>query len=64
MTTGKFGVTRMLWLANLIFAGNQIHYIQLRIHTAKIEGVPAKLARGWAFAVAQALMTAALTVAS
>jgi hypothetical protein len=54
----------MLWLANLIFAGHQIHYVQLRIHPAKIEGLPAKLACGWAFAVGQAVMTAMLTVAS
>jgi hypothetical protein len=62
--TGKFGAMAwMLWLANLIFAGNQIHYVQLRIHTARIEGLRAKLARGWAFAVGQAVMTAVLTVA-
>ena len=28
--TGKFGSTAwMLWIANLGFAGNQIHYVQL-----------------------------------
>ena len=42
--TGKFGITAwMLWLANLTFAGNQIHYVQIRIHTAKLIGVRAKL---------------------
>jgi hypothetical protein len=62
--TGKFGVTAwMLWLANLIFAGNQIHYVQLRIHTARVEGIREKFARGWAFAIGQAIMTLALTVA-
>jgi hypothetical protein len=61
--TGKFGVMAwMLWLANLIFAGNQIHYVQLRIHTARIEGLRAKLAHGWAFAAGQAVMTVVLTV--
>ena len=61
--TGKLGVTAwMLWLANLIFAGNQIHYVQLRIHTARIEGLRAKLAHGWAFAAGQGVMTVALTV--
>ena len=53
----------MVWAANLIFAGDQIHYVQLRIHTARIEGFRAKLKRGWAFAAGQALMTAALTLA-
>ncbi len=64
VVTGKFGATAwMLWLANLIFAGNQIHYVQLRIHTARIEGLRAKLAHGWAFAAGQLAMTAALTLA-
>jgi 4-hydroxybenzoate polyprenyltransferase len=35
--TGNFNATAwMLWLANILFAGDQIHYVQLRIHTAKI----------------------------
>jgi YwiC-like protein len=62
--TGKFGATAWtIWIANLIFAGDQIHYVQLRIHTARIEGFRAKLTRGWAFAAGQILMTAALTIA-
>ena len=61
--TAKFDATAwMLWLANVIFAGNQIHYVQLRIHTARIEGLRAKLAHGWAFAAGQAVMTVVLTV--
>lgn len=61
--TGNFNATAwMLWLANILFAGDQIHYVQLRIHTAKVEGFRAKLARGWAFAVGQALMTAIITL--
>jgi hypothetical protein len=61
--TGKFNaIAWMLWLANILFAGDQIHYVQLRIHTAKIEGFRAKLARGWAFAAGQALMTAIITL--
>lgn len=62
--TGNFNATAwMLWLANILFAGDQIHYVQLRIHTAKIEGFRAKVTRGWAFASGQALMTAIITVA-
>jgi hypothetical protein len=64
VVTGKFGPTAwMLWLANLLFAGDQIHYVQLRIHTARVEGFRAKLRRGWAFAVGQAVMTTAITMA-
>jgi hypothetical protein len=62
--TGEFGATAwMLWLANLIFAGNQIHYVQVRIHSARVEGVRAKFARSWTFAVGQAVMAVALCVA-
>lgn len=63
--TGRFNATAwMLWLANLIFAGNQIHYVQLRIHTARIEGLRAKFARGWTFALGQAAMAGVLVLAS
>ena len=62
--SGKLDATAwMLWLANLVFAGNLIHYVQVRIHTARIEGWRAKLARGWAFAVGQIVMTGVLTLA-
>jgi hypothetical protein len=62
--TGKLGLTAgMLWFANLLFAGDQIHYVQFRIHTARVEGLRAKLAHGRGFAIGQALMTAALTIA-
>jgi hypothetical protein len=62
--TGEFNMTAwMLWIANILFAGDQIHYVQLRIHTAKVQGFRAKLAHGWAFALGQALMTATITVA-
>ena len=62
--TGKFGSTAwILWIANLIFAGDQIHYVQLRIHTARIEGFRAKLERGWVFAAGQLAMTLAITFA-
>ncbi len=62
--TGKFGATAwMIWMANLIFAGDQIHYVQLRIHSARVEGFPAKLRRGWAFAAGQVAMTVVLTIA-
>ena len=62
--TGKFGATAwIIWIANLIFAGDQIHYVQLRIHTARIEGFRAKLKRGWTFAAGQLVMTVTLTIA-
>lgn len=62
--TGEFNaIAWTLWLANILFAGDQIHYVQLRIHTAKVQGFRAKLAHGWGFALGQALMTAIITLA-
>lgn len=64
LITGKFDSTAwMLWVANFIFAGNQIHYVQLRIHTARVEGLRDKLARGWTFAAGQLLMAVVLIAA-
>lgn len=61
--TGEFNTTAwMLWLANILLAGDQIHYVQLRLHTAKLEGFRAKFAQGWRFALGQALMTAIITL--
>lgn len=61
--SGRFNaIACMLWFANVIFAGNQIHYVQLRIHTARVRGFRAKLTRGWAFAVGQFSMLAVLAL--
>ena len=63
--TGEFGRTAwILWAANFLFAGNQIHYVQLRIHTAKTATMRAKLARGWTFASGQLAMAALLCAAA
>ncbi len=62
--THKFDSTAwILWLANFIFAGNQIHYVQLRIHTSKVTGTREKLAHGWPFAVGQIVMMFVLIAA-
>src|SRR5215471_9551372 len=64
VVAGEFNLTAWtLWFVNLLFAGDQIHYVQLRIHTAKIQGFRARLAHGWRFAMGQALMTAIITIA-
>src|SRR5947209_1243474 len=39
VVTGNLGREAwMLWLANFVFAGNQIHFVQLRIHSARLSG--------------------------
>jgi hypothetical protein len=45
-----------LWIANWIFAGNQIHFVQLSIHAARATTCREKLARGRAFLAAQPLL--------
>lgn len=65
VVAGKFDATAwMLWMANLILAGNQIHYVQLRIHAARVDGVRAKFARAWAFALGQFAMAGILVAAA
>ena len=53
-----------LWLANWLFAGDQIHFVQLRIHAARVQGAAAKLRRGGAFLAGQIGMSAALIAAA
>jgi YwiC-like protein len=49
-----------LWLANWVFAGNQIHYVQLRIHSARAATIREKIQRGRWFFLGQLAMIAAL----
>ncbi|MGA3089264.1 MAG: hypothetical protein ABSD75_11675 [Terriglobales bacterium] len=43
----------ILWAANWIFAGNQIHFVQLRIHSARDSSFSQKYALGRIFLLAQ-----------
>ncbi|MFB3917402.1 MAG: YwiC-like family protein [Terriglobales bacterium] len=52
-----------LWLANTIFAGNQIHFVQMRIRSARLQSRQEKLAQGRAFLVGQIAMIVLLAVA-
>ncbi|HMC62019.1 MAG TPA: YwiC-like family protein [Candidatus Solibacter sp.] len=52
-----------LWAANLLFAVNQIHFVQLRIHAARPIGPGEKLVAGRWFLTGQAILIAILTVA-
>jgi hypothetical protein len=54
------GVAAMLWLANWLFAGNQIHFVQLRIHAARAAGLAERLAQGRSFLFGQAVLAAVL----
>jgi hypothetical protein len=52
--TGHFDLqAAALWLANWLFAGDQIHFVQLRIHAARAVGWKQKLERGRIFLLRQ-----------
>jgi len=54
----------VLWTTNWIFAGNQIHFVQLRIHSARATTCREKLATGRAFLAAQSVLLVVLVLAS
>jgi hypothetical protein len=53
----------VLWAANWVFAANQIHYVQLRIHTVRAATFEEKCERGWQFFVGQVLVVMVLMAA-
>jgi hypothetical protein len=64
VVTGQMDRTAWsLWAANLLFAINQIHFVQVRIHAARPMSVREKLAAGRWFLMGQAILMAILTVA-
>jgi len=52
-----------LWIANFLFAGNQVHYVQLRIRSARLVSWSDKVERGRSFLIGQALLVTALFAA-
>jgi hypothetical protein len=52
----------ILWVANWIFAANQIHFVQLRIHSARASTFAQRVDRGKFFLLAQAVLFASLVV--
>ncbi|HET7842099.1 MAG TPA: YwiC-like family protein [Terriglobia bacterium] len=45
-----------IWAANWLFAANQIHFVQLRIHAPRAASRSERLERGRAFLIAEALL--------
>jgi hypothetical protein len=63
--TGQLGERAfILWAANWIFAGNQIHFVQLRIHSARATTFSQKVAGGKFFILAQPALFASLVTAA
>jgi YwiC-like protein len=64
VVTGHFDLTAWaLWFANWLFAGNQIHFVQLRIRAARAAGSAEKFARGRTFFFGQIALAAVLFAA-
>jgi len=54
VATGRLDRTALsLWIANWVFAGNQIHFVQVRIRSSRAAGFQEKLAPGLPFLSAQ-----------
>ena len=65
VATGRLdNIAFALWAANWIFAGNQIHFVQLRIHACRAVSFREKWAHGLWFLVAQVLLVPLLAMAS
>jgi hypothetical protein len=54
----------ILWVANWVFAANQIYFVQLRIHSARATTFSRKLAHGKFFLLAQPVLFASLVFAA
>lgn len=64
VVTGRLDSTAgALWLANWIFAGDQIHYVQLTLRHSKVRGMAERLYRGLGFFFGQVVMFAAVFAA-
>ena len=54
VATGRLDRTAIgLWMANWLFAGNQVHFVQLRIRSARAATLDEKLQRGLPFLLLQ-----------
>jgi hypothetical protein len=64
VVTGQFDARALvLWGVNWLFAANQIHFVQLRIHAARASGPAAKFARGKGFLASELLAGVLLILA-
>jgi hypothetical protein len=63
VATGRLDRTAMaLWLANWLFAGNQVHFVQVRIHAGRAATAKDKFRQGYAFFVGQFLLLVVIAV--
>jgi hypothetical protein len=64
VATGKFDrVAVALWLANWLFAGDQIHFVQVRIRSARAANFNEKMKQGWFFFCGQVVLIGVILAA-
>jgi hypothetical protein len=64
VATGKLDrVAIALWLANWLFAGDQIHFVQVRIHSSRAANVDEKMKQGWPFFCGQVVLIGVILAA-
>jgi hypothetical protein len=64
VATGRLDRTAVaLWLANWLFAGDQIHFVQLRIHASRADRFQEKLQQGLPFLLSQIALIAVVLAA-
>ena len=64
VATGRLDRTAIaLWLANWLFAGDQIHFVQLRIHSSRAAGFEEKVQQGLPFLLSQIALIAVVLAA-
>jgi hypothetical protein len=57
VASGHLNVTAVsLWIANWIFAGNQVHFVQLRIHSGRASSSREKIQQGYLFLIGQVVL--------
>lgn len=65
VATGRLDrIAVALWIANWLFAGDQIHFVQLRLRSSRVAGFKDKLALGLPFVAGQGALLGAVVIAS
>jgi hypothetical protein len=65
VATGHLNFVAMsLWIANWLFAVNQVHFVQLRIHASRASSLREKLRQGYPFLISQGALLIVLLAAT
>jgi len=57
VSTGRLDhIAVALWAANWLFAGDQVHFVQVRIHSSRAASINEKMRQGYAFFAGQIVL--------